>query len=84
MAEFVPGYDASGYVGIGAPSNTPTEILDKLNTEINASLVDPKMKGRINELGDTVFASSRAEFGKHIVDFTERWARVIRGANIKL
>ena len=84
VAEFVPGYDASGYVGIGAPSNTPTEILDKLNTEINASLVDPKMKGRINELGDTVFASSRAEFGKHIVDFTEKWARVIRGANIKL
>jgi tripartite-type tricarboxylate transporter receptor subunit TctC len=84
VAEFVPGYDATGYVGIGAPGNTSTEILDKLNSETNASLADPRMKERINELGDTVFAGSRAEFGKHIVEFTEKWAKVIRGANIKL
>jgi tripartite-type tricarboxylate transporter receptor subunit TctC len=84
VAEFVPGYDASGYVGIGAPRNTPIEILDKLNTEMNAGLADPKMKERIKELGDTVFASSRPEFGKHIVAFTDKWAKVIRDAHIKL
>jgi tripartite-type tricarboxylate transporter receptor subunit TctC len=84
IAEFVPGYDATGWNGIGAPRNTPTEIVEKLNSEINAGLADPRIKARIAEFGDTPFLSSPAEFGKHVVEFTERWGKVIRAANIKL
>jgi len=84
MAQFVPGYDATGWVGIGAPRNTPIEIVDRLNREINAGLNDPRIKLRITEFGDTVFASSPADFGKHIAEFTDKWAQVIRAANIKL
>ena len=83
VGEFVPGYEASGWQGIGAPRNTPTEIVDKLNKEINAVLADPKMKARLADLGSTAFANSPAEFGKFIVEFTERWGKVIRAANIK-
>ena len=83
IAEFVPGYDATGWNGIGAPRNTPAEIIEKLNKAVNAGLADPRIKLRIAEFGDTVFASSPEEFGKHIVEFTDKWSKVIRAANIK-
>src|SRR5262245_24635477 len=83
VGEFVPGYEASGWQGIGAPRNTPTEIVDKLNKEINAVLADPKMKARLAGLGSTAFVNSPADFGKFIAEFTERWGKVIRSANIK-
>jgi tripartite-type tricarboxylate transporter receptor subunit TctC len=84
MAEFVTGYDASGWNGIVAPRNTPAEIIEKLNKEINAGLADSRIRSRIAEFGDSVFASSPADFGKHIAEFTEKWGNVIRAANIKL
>jgi tripartite-type tricarboxylate transporter receptor subunit TctC len=83
VGEFVPGYDASGWFGIGAPKNTPVEIVDKLHKEINAGLADPGLKMRFAELGDAVFATSPAAFGKFIADETEKWGKVIRAANIK-
>jgi tripartite-type tricarboxylate transporter receptor subunit TctC len=83
VGEFVPGYEASGWYGIGAPKNTPTEIVDKLNNEINAALADPNMKARLADLGGTVLASSPADFGKLIADETEKWGNVIRALNIK-
>ena len=69
--------------GIGAPKNTPAEIVDKLNKEINAALADPKMKARLADLGGTLLAGSPADFGKLIADETEKWGKVIRAANIK-
>jgi tripartite-type tricarboxylate transporter receptor subunit TctC len=83
VSEFVPGYEASGWQGIGAPGNTPVEIINKLNEEINAAITDAKMKVRIADLGGTVFASSPAEFRTFIAAYTEKWAKVIRAANIK-
>jgi len=83
MGEFVPGYEASTWFGIGAPKNTPAEIVDKLNKEINAGLADPKLKGRLADLGATVLAGSPAEFGKLIADETEKWAKVIKFGGIK-
>jgi tripartite-type tricarboxylate transporter receptor subunit TctC len=83
VSEFVPGYEASGWFGIGAPKNTPTEIVDKLNNEINAALADPNMKARLADLGGTALALSPADFGKLITDDTEKWGKVIRDANIK-
>jgi tripartite-type tricarboxylate transporter receptor subunit TctC len=83
VAEFVPGYEASVWFGIGAPRTTPAEIVDKLNKEINAGLVDPKFNARLADLGGTVLAGSPADFGKLISDETEKWAKVIRAANIK-
>jgi tripartite-type tricarboxylate transporter receptor subunit TctC len=83
LSEFVPNYEASGWQGIGVPKNTPTEIVDKLNKEINAALADPKIKARLAALGATVLQGSPAEFGKLIADDTEKWAKVIRAANIK-
>ena len=83
VGEFLPGYAASGWQGVGAPRNTPTDIVDKLNKEINAGLVDPKMKARLADLGGTVLPGSPADFGKLIADETEKWAKVIRSANIK-
>ena len=70
-------------VGIGAPRNTPTDIIEKLNKEINAALADPKIKARLADLGATPFGGSPTEFGKHIAAETEKWAKVIRSANIK-
>jgi tripartite-type tricarboxylate transporter receptor subunit TctC len=84
IAEFVPGYDATGWNGIGAPRNTPAEIVERLNSEINAGLADPKIKARITEFGDTPFLGSQAEFVRHVAEFTEKWGSVIRAANIKL
>jgi tripartite-type tricarboxylate transporter receptor subunit TctC len=81
--EFLPGYEASLWYGIGAPRNTPVEVIDKLNNEINAGLADPKMKARLAELGGTAFVGSPADFGKLIADETEKWGKVIRATNIK-
>src|SRR5215475_6206891 len=83
VAEFVPGYEASFWFGVGAPKATPAEIVDKLNKEVNAALDDPKMKARLAELGGTVLPGTSADFGKLIADETEKWAKVIRAANIK-
>ena len=83
MREFLPGYEASLWFGIGAPKNTPTELVDKLNREINAGLADPKIKARLAALGSTALAGSPAAFGKLIVDETEKWAKVIKFAGIK-
>ena len=83
MGEFVPGYEASAWVGIGAPKNTPTEIIDKLNADINAGLTDPKLKARFADLGATVFVGSPADFGGFIADETEKWAKVVKFAGIK-
>jgi tripartite-type tricarboxylate transporter receptor subunit TctC len=82
VGEFVPGYEASAVWGVGAPRNTPAEIVDKLNQEINAGLADPKIKARL-ELGGTVLPGSPADFGKLIAEETEKWAKVVKFANIK-
>lgn len=82
IAEFVSGYEASSIFGLGAPQNTPAEIVETLNTEINAALLDPKFKAQL--LDGIVLGGSSADFGKLLADETEKWARVIRTANIKL
>jgi len=81
--QFVPGYEASGWFGLGAPKSTPAEIVDKLNKEVNAALDDPKMKARLADLGGVALPQSPAEFGKLIADETEKWAKVIKFAGIK-
>jgi tripartite-type tricarboxylate transporter receptor subunit TctC len=83
VAEFVPGYEASGWFGIGAPKNTPIEIIQTLNREINAGLADPKMKARLADLGGNVLPGSPTDFVKLIADETEKWAKVIKSAGIK-
>ena len=83
VAEFVPGYESSFWTGVGTPKNTPAEIVEKLNKEINAGLADPKVKARLADLGGTVLAGSPADFGKLIAEETEKWGKVIRSANIK-
>jgi tripartite-type tricarboxylate transporter receptor subunit TctC len=82
IGEYLRGYDASGWQGIGAPKDTPQEIVDRLNHDINAVLADAATKARFAELGLSVFASSPAEFAKLITDETEKWGKVIRSANI--
>jgi len=84
MGEFVPGYDAEGWFGIVAPKATPKEIIDKLNNEISAVIADPKTRAQLVELGVPPVSMTRAEFGKLIADQTEKWAKVIKFANIKL
>ena len=83
VGEFLPEYEASTWYGIGAPKNTPVEIIEKLNKEINAALADPKMKARLADLGGTVFSGSPANFGKFIADETEKWAGVVKFAGLK-
>jgi tripartite-type tricarboxylate transporter receptor subunit TctC len=83
VGDFVPGYEASGWYGIGAPKNTPAEIVDRLNMEINAALANPKMKARFADLGGTVLPGSPDDFGRFIAEETEKWGKVIRAANIK-
>ena len=83
LGEFVPGYEASNWFGIGAPRNTPLEIVDKLNKEINAALADPGIKAQFAGLGGSVLPGSRADFAKLIADETEKWARLIRTARLK-
>jgi tripartite-type tricarboxylate transporter receptor subunit TctC len=83
VAEFVPGYEASGWYGIGAPKSTPTEIIDRLNREINAALADAKMAAHLADLGAVPMPMTPAEFGTFIAAETEKWGKVIRAANIK-
>ena len=83
VGEFVPGYEATSWQGVGAHVNTPAAIVDKLNTEINAGLADPALKARIADLGYSAFASSPAEFGRFIAAETDKWGKVIRTAHIK-
>jgi tripartite-type tricarboxylate transporter receptor subunit TctC len=83
VSEFVPGYEATNWFGVGAPKATPAEVIDKLNKEINAALADPKMKARLADLGGTVLPGSPADFGKLIADEIEKWAKVIKFAGIK-
>jgi tripartite-type tricarboxylate transporter receptor subunit TctC len=83
VGESVPGYAASGWFGIGAPSKTPVEIVDRLNREVNAGLADPKLKARLADLGSTVFVGSPADFATHIAAETEKWAKVVRTANLR-
>jgi tripartite-type tricarboxylate transporter receptor subunit TctC len=83
VGEFVPGYETSQWYGVGVPKNTPAEIVDKLNKEINAGLVDPKLKARLADLGGIAFAGSPVDFGKFIADETEKWAKVINFAGVK-
>ena len=83
LGDFVPGYEASSVFGLGAPRNTPAEIVEKLNKEINAGLADPKVKARLVDQGSTPLVLSPADFGKLIADETEKWGKVIRAAKIK-
>jgi tripartite-type tricarboxylate transporter receptor subunit TctC len=83
VGEFVPGYEASYWAGIGAPKATPAEIVEKLNKEINAGLADPKIKARLAELGSTALAGSPADFSKLIADETEKWGKVVNFAGVK-
>jgi tripartite-type tricarboxylate transporter receptor subunit TctC len=83
LAEFVPGYEASYWYGLGAPKDTPAEVIDKLNWEINAVAVDPLIKARLASLGVDPVLMTSAEFGKFIADQTEKWGKVIRAANLK-
>jgi tripartite-type tricarboxylate transporter receptor subunit TctC len=84
IGDFVPGYEASGSFGFGAPRNTPAEIVDKLNREINAVLADPKAKARIAELGGEPLAGSPAAYGRMLAEEAEKWGKVVRAANIKV
>jgi tripartite-type tricarboxylate transporter receptor subunit TctC len=83
VSEFLPGYEASAWYGIGVPKNTPTEITGKLNTAINAAIADPKLRARLTDLGAVPMAMSPAEFGKFIADESEKWAKVIKSAGIR-
>jgi tripartite-type tricarboxylate transporter receptor subunit TctC len=83
IGDFVQGYEASTWNGVGAPKNTPPEIIDKLNKEINNGLTDPNIKRRLADMGYTMFASSPAEFGKFIAEETEKWGKVVKFAGIK-
>jgi tripartite-type tricarboxylate transporter receptor subunit TctC len=83
VREFLPGYEGTGWLGLGAPRNTPAEIIDRLNKEMTAGLADPKIIARISELGGTVLGGSPAAFGKIIADDIEKWVKVIKFANIK-
>lgn len=83
ISEFLPGFDASVYYGIGAPKNTPAEIVERLNKEINAGLANPQLKARLHELGSMPLPGSPADFGKFIADETTKWAKVVKFANIK-
>jgi tripartite-type tricarboxylate transporter receptor subunit TctC len=83
VADFLPGYEASGFLGIGAPKSTPVEIVDKLNREINAGLADPTIRARLAEFGGTALPGLPADFGKLIADETEKWAKVVKFAGLK-
>jgi len=83
LGEFVPGYEASAWQGLGVPKGTPPEIIDQLNIAINAALVDPKLKTRLSDLGGEALAGSPADFGKLIADETDKWARVVKFSGAK-
>jgi tripartite-type tricarboxylate transporter receptor subunit TctC len=84
LADTVPGYEATAWYGIGAPRNTPAEIVERLNREINAGLAEGRIKGRLADLGGEPMPTTPAEFGKLVADETEKWGKVIRAANIRL
>ena len=81
--EFVPGCESSGWYGVGGPTGTPAEIVNKLNNEINAALADPQLKARLADLGGTVIAGSPSDFGSFVAAETEKWAKVVKSASIK-
>jgi tripartite-type tricarboxylate transporter receptor subunit TctC len=83
VSEFVPGYEASDWFGLGAPKNTPPQVVEKLNKDVSLVLADAKFKARVAELGGTVIPGTSANFGKLIVDETEKWARVVKFAGVK-
>jgi tripartite-type tricarboxylate transporter receptor subunit TctC len=83
VADFVPGYEASTWYGIGAPKDTPVEIIGRLNAEINAGLIDPKLKERLADLGGAPLVGAASDLHKLIAEDTEKWSKVIRAANIK-
>jgi tripartite-type tricarboxylate transporter receptor subunit TctC len=83
VGEFVPGYEANGWGGVGAPKDTPAEIIDTLNREINAAIADPAIRSRIADLGSVPMPMTASDFAKFIADETEKWAKVIRFANIQ-
>jgi tripartite-type tricarboxylate transporter receptor subunit TctC len=84
MAEYLPGYEAILLTGLGAPSNTPPEIIEVINKETNNALADPQIKAQLATLGNTVLPGSPADFGRLIAEETEKWAKVVKFANIKL
>ena len=83
IGEFVSGYDTAGWVGLTAPANTAPEIVAILNKQVNAALADPTFKAKMIDLGETPFANTPAGFGGFIAEYTDKWAKVIRAANIK-
>ena len=83
VAEFVVGYEASAWFGVGTPRNTPAEIVDKLNTEINACLADPKLKARLADLGGIALRGSPSDFARLIAEETEKWAKVVKFSGAK-
>jgi tripartite-type tricarboxylate transporter receptor subunit TctC len=83
VGEFLPGYDASAWYGVGVPRKTPAEIVEKLNKAINAALANPKLKARLAELGAEPISMTPAEFAKFVVDETEKWGKVVKFAGIK-
>jgi tripartite-type tricarboxylate transporter receptor subunit TctC len=84
VSEFVPGYEATAWWGVGAPKNTRADVIDKLNREINAGLADPKIRARFADLGGTAMGGSPTDFGKLIADETEKWGKVVRAANMRV
>jgi tripartite-type tricarboxylate transporter receptor subunit TctC len=83
VGEFVPGYDTSGWTGVGVPAGTPAEIVETLNREVNSGLADPAVKQRLAELGGSPLAGSSTDFGSFVREEVEKWRKVIRAANIK-
>jgi tripartite-type tricarboxylate transporter receptor subunit TctC len=83
VSEYFPGFEAGDWLGVGAPKNTPVDLIEKLNREINTALADPKLKTRFADLGGTVLALTPGEFGKLLADETEKWGKIVRSANIK-
>jgi tripartite-type tricarboxylate transporter receptor subunit TctC len=83
VGDFLPGYEATAWYGVGAPRSTTVEIVDRLNKEINAGLADPKMKARLADLGSEVMPMTPVEFGKLITDETEKWGKVVKFAGLK-
>jgi tripartite-type tricarboxylate transporter receptor subunit TctC len=83
MGDYLPGFEASAWYGIGVPKNTPAEIIEKLNREVNAGLALPRMKARIVDMGATVLAGSPSDFGKLIADETEKWGKVVRASGLR-
>ena len=83
LSDTLPDYEASAWYGIGAPRNTPAELIERLNKEVNISIADPKFEARLANMAGTVLSGSPADFGKLISDETNKWAKVIQAANVK-